>query len=471
MKKFRTIGLFIALITSVSLTHAQDDVQENLSDDTLQVNLSDARQYALEHNKELLNAKEDIALSEAEYQDAKARGLPQVDGNMNYTTNFNYEFELGMRGGGETSMPDINYALLDQGDQELLTGLQQMLAPSGPTTIVMEDQLNAQARVSQLIFSGQYWVGLETAKIAKQLAEKQVQQTQLDVKQRITNTYYLILISERSLEILNQNLSNLQDVLQHTKNMYKMGLLEKTDVDQIRMDVSRLKNSLESTRRNIRMNYNMLKIQLGVDQSKTVVLQDSLSSVLRKAENDLLRQSLQLDQNPSYQLVKTQQHMKEKQIDLQQWAWAPTISGYYSYTEKIMTTAFDLSPKHAAGITLSMPIYTGGSRQAKISKAKIELDKTKRQKALLRDKLNLQENQLTSDLKSALDNYQTQKENVEVAQSVYDDIYRKYKQGTVSSMDLTQANSNYLQAKSNYISSVLKLLQAKLSLEKLYGTL
>src|SRR6056297_1363701 len=244
MKKFRTIGLFIALITSVSLTHAQDDVQENLSDDTLQVNLSDARQYALEHNKELLNAKEDIALSEAEYQDAKARGLPQVDGNMNYTTNFNYEFELGMRGGGETSMPDINYALLDQGDQELLTGLQQMLAPSGPTTIVMEDQLNAQARVSQLIFSGQYWVGLETAKIAKQLAEKQVQQTQLDVKQRITNTYYLILISERSLEILNQNLSNLQDVLQHTKNMYKMGLLEKTDVDQIRMDVSRLKNSL-----------------------------------------------------------------------------------------------------------------------------------------------------------------------------------------------------------------------------------
>src|SRR6056297_3393024 len=169
MKKFRTIGLFIALITSVSLTHAQDDVQENLSDDTLQVNLSDAQQYALEHNKELLNAKEDIALSKAEYKKTRAQGLPQVKRNMDYTTNFNYEFELGVRGGGGTSMPDIDYTQLDQGDQEVLSAIEQMMEPSGPTTIVMEDQMNAQVQVSQLLFSGQYWVGLETAKIAKQL--------------------------------------------------------------------------------------------------------------------------------------------------------------------------------------------------------------------------------------------------------------------------------------------------------------
>ena len=462
MKRVIIIGLLF-LFTGGNMLMAQND--------TLTLNLSDAQQYALEHNKELLNAKEDIALSQAEYKNTRAQGLPQVQGNMDYTTNFNYEFELGVRGGGESSMPDIDYTQLDQGDQEVLSAIQQMMEPSEPTTIVMEDQMNAQVQVSQLLFSGQYWVGLETARIAKQLAEKQVKQTKLDVKERITNTYYLILISEKSLDILKQNLSNLQDVLKHTRNMYQTGLVEQTDVDQIRMDVSKLKNNLESTRRNIRMNYKMLKIQLGVDQGKTIELQDSLPGVLRKTEENLLGRDLNLDNNPSFQLMETQENMKEKQVDLQQWAWAPTLSGYYSYTEKIMTTAFDLSPNHAAGLTLSMPIYTGGSRQAKISKAKIELDKTKRQKSLLRDKLNLQENQLKSDLKSALDNYRTQKENVEVAESVYRSINKKYKQGAVSSMDLTQANSNYLQAKSNYISSVLKLLQAKLALQKLYGTL
>jgi outer membrane protein TolC len=89
----------------------------------------------------------------------------------------------------------------------------------------------------------------------------------------------------------------------------------------------------------------------------------------------------------------------------------------------------------------------------------------------LGDQLNLQENQLKFELRSALENYQTQKENVQVAQRVYDSYFNKYKQGMLSSLDLTQANSNYLQAENNYISSVLKLLQARLALEKLYNTL
>ncbi len=461
MNKIGIYGIVIFLSLS-TLSIAQTD--------TVTFNLSKAQEYALEHNKELLNAREDIAISEAEYKETRSQGLPQVSGSMDYTTNFNYEFELGVRGGG-VSMPDINFGLLDQGDQEVLSAIQQMMEPSGPSTIVMEDQMNAQVRVSQLIFSGQYWIGLETARIAEELARKQVKKTKLDVKQQVTNTYYLILISERSLDILQKNLSNLKEVLEHTRNMYQMGMVEQTDVDQIRMDVSKLKNSLESTRRNIRMNYKMLKIQLGLDQTQAIALQDSLSSVLSKAEGDLLGEELQLDNNPSFQMVRSREHLQKKQVDLQKWAYAPTISGYYSYTEKIMTTAFDLSPKHAAGITLSLPIYTGGSRQAKISKAQIELDKTQRQKALLKDKLKLQENQLKTDLKSALENYQTQKENVEVAENVYDNIYDKYKQGAVSSMDLTQANSNYLEAKSNYISSIIDLLQAKLALEKLYGTL
>jgi outer membrane protein TolC len=118
-----------------------------------------------------------------------------------------------------------------------------------------------------------------------------------------------------------------------------------------------------------------------------------------------------------------------------------------------------------------VPIYSGGSKKAKLDMAKIELEQTRRNKSLLQDQLTLQENQLKYDLRSALDNYHTQKENVDVAQSVYDNIFNKYKQGLVSSLDLTQANSNYLQAENNYISSMLKVLQAKLALEKLYNTL
>jgi len=460
----RVVFLGILLFaTTINVSMAQND--------TVSLNLREARQFALENNRDLLNAKEDIAVSEAEYKATRAEGLPQVDGTVDYTTNFNYEVEFDPSAGEKTSTPDIDPTLLDEGDREVLNAIQQMMAPSEPATILMEDQMNARVRVSQLIFSGQYWVGLETAKIAKELAKKQVDQTELEVKKQITNIYYLILISEKSLEILNENIANLKNVLEHTRNMARTGLVEETDVDQIRMSLSKLKNNRASTKRNIRVNYKMLKIQMGLDRNKNIVIRDSLSSVMDKTEDDLLVKNLELNNNPSFQLLESQEQMKEKQVDLKKWAYAPNLTGYYSYTEKIMTTGFDLSPNNAAGFTLSVPIFSSGSRKAKVNKAKIELDKTRRNKEKLEDQLKLQEDQLKYELKSALENYQTQKKNVKVAERVYNNTHNKYSQGLVSSMDLTQANNNYLEAKSNYVSSVLKLLQAKLNLEELYGTL
>ena len=438
--------------------------------DTLTLSLQEAQDYALSHNKQLLNAREDVAITEARYKETLSQGLPQVNGNMDYMTNFNYEVEFSF-GSGTTDPPDINDNLLDEGDQEILRFLTELMTPSGPSTITMEDQMNAQVRITQLIFSGQFWVGLEIAEVARGLSQKALEKTGVDVKEQVTHTYYLILVSEESLQIINRNLDNLKETLTHTRNMYEAGIVEKSDVDQIRMTVSLLRNTLEATRRNVQLSYNMMKIQLGLDRQRNIRLKDDLSSVIRQAEHDLLEAAFNPRDNLSYQVMDYQERMKKEMVDLEKWSYAPTISGFYSYTEKIMTTDFDLSPKNAAGFTLALPIYSGGLRKARVDQARIELDKTRRSKSLLEDQLALQENQLKFELRSAMDNFRTQKENVEVAQSVYDSYYNKFKQGLVSSLDLTQANNNYLQAENNYISSVLKLLQAKLALEKLYNTL
>jgi outer membrane protein TolC len=215
----------------------------------------------------------------------------------------------------------------------------------------------------------------------------------------------------------------------------------------------------------------MLRIQLGLERQKPIHLEDDLDYLLEKTQDNLVEEPMNPEVNLTWQLMDYQEKMQLEMVDLERWSYAPTLSGFYSYTEKIMTTDFDLSPKNAAGLTLSVPIYSGGYRKAKLDQAKVELDKVRRDKSLLEDQLNLQENQLKYELRSALENYLTQKENVEVAKSVYDSYYNKYKQGMASSLDLTQANNNYLQAENNYISSVLKLLQARLALQKLYNRL
>ncbi|SMO41216.1 Outer membrane protein TolC [Saccharicrinis carchari] len=409
----------------------------NAQEKQISLNLKQAQEYALQHNKNLMNAKSDLLIAAEDVREARSAGLPQAEGTMDYMTNFNYSFNFGP--GSE---------------------------------IVMEDQMNAKLQVSQLIFSGQYWVGLETAKIARRIAEKNIELSEMDVRENISNSYYLILVTKKLLQIVNENELNLQNMHEHTRNMFKMGLAERSDVDQISINLSEIVNTRKSMERNLQLNYNMLRLWLGVESEEEVVLTEKLDDIISQMEGrNLIDPNLDISDNPNYQIMLVQEDLGHKNIQMQRWAYAPTISGFYSYTEKIMKSDFDLSPKNVAGINLNIPLFSGLSRKAQLSKAKVEYDKIKRSTQLLEEQLTLQERQLIYEKNNAYENYITQKQNVEVSERVFQSMNNKYKQGQISSLELTQANSNYLQAENNYVSSVLQFLQSMLQLDKLYNNL
>ena len=165
--------------------------------------------------------------------------------------------------------------------------------------------------------------------------------------------------------------------------------------------------------------------------------------------------------------MKTQEEINKKLMALEKWNFAPTLAGYYNYNAKILTTGFDMTPNNMAGLTLAVPIFSSGMRKARVDQARIDYDMAQLNKSILEDQLNLQEKQYRYNLQSSLENYNTQSENVEVAQSVYDSYRRKFEQGMATSLELTQANSNYLNAESNYLSAIMEVMNAKLQLDNL----
>ena len=428
--------------------------------------LAQAREYALKNNKSLMNARDGMVSSRQKVKETIAQGLPQVEGSLNYMTYFNYEMNFSMGSGTE---PNINYSLLDLGDIEVLNAISQM---SSSEPIVMSDQLSGKLQLSQLIFSGQYLAGIKTAKIARKLSEQSVVASEQDVKENVTNTYCQILTSERTLKIINENIKNLNDILLHTTNMFNAGLAEQTDVDQLKITVNQLKNSQKALERMTQLSYNMLKFQLGVPPATSLILADSLTQLLDAANPQAaLTKDFNLSENINYQMMQSQVELSKKQVDIRKWAYAPTIAGYYNYTGKILKTDFDLNPSHLAGVTMSVPIWSSGVRRAQLAQSRISYDMAQRNLEIVKDQLDLQKTQLLYVYQNALENYETQKENVNVAGRVYQSIQNKYNHGAASSLDLTQANGNYLTAESNYYTSILTLLQAQTSLDKLYNKL
>jgi len=150
----------IAFCWLITKDHAQDSL--------LTLSLQQAKDFAIEHNLLIKNAKLNVAISDKKVWEAIAVGLPQADFSMDYTDFFDYEipFEFGMGDSPDPYVPDIT--LMDAGDFEILQLLESLFnQPSEPVTILMDNSASAKFQVSQLIFNGQYWIGMQTAKLAK----------------------------------------------------------------------------------------------------------------------------------------------------------------------------------------------------------------------------------------------------------------------------------------------------------------
>lgn len=409
--------------------------QTSASNEPQSLSLEQAINFAVEHNKELQSSALNIELRNKMVTEAISQGLPQINGTLGYSTNFGYAVSFG----------DGN--------------------------IKMEDQSNVSVAVSQLLFSGEWILGIQTSKIAKKIAAQQVDLTELDIKETVYNSYYTILVSERLMEIVKENLENMNKIQNHTENMYKAGTAEITDVDQIRITVGQLKNSLLAMQRTVDVNYNLLRLELGLQAGTPITLTDPIEKFLEDGNFlKLAVKQFDVNQNSQYQLMQSQEELQKKMVGLKKWAYAPTISGSYSYQYQLKKGGFMNIP-NSASITMNIPLFSGLQRKAQLDQEKITLEQTVLNKSLLEDQLNLQEEQYKFALRNALEDYNLQKENIQVAKKVLDNYQRKYNVGSVSSLDLTQANNNYLTAENNYTSACLTLLQAQTQLEKLYNEL
>ena len=81
--------------------------------------------------------------------------------------------------------------------------------------------------------------------------------------------------------------------------------------------------------------------------------------------------------------------------------------------------------------------------------------------------LNVQYRQLLYNLRSAVEKYEIQKQNVAVARRVFDNIAKKYEHGVASSLDVTNSGTNLIAAQSSYVQSLLEIINAQVSLEQL----
>ena len=404
--------------------------------------MEEAKSYALEYNRQVKNAALAVELAQKRVNESISAFLPQAEAAMDYSNYLGAEMEFKFN----EEMP--------------------------PTIIPFNPTSNLYATVSQMLFSGNFIVGLQMMRIYKEMSGTNYLRTEQSIKELTIQAYQNSLVSDLSIRIIEENLDNTMKILDNTRAMVLVGVAEKLDLDQFEVQLSTLENAMKSAERQRELAYNLLRYHLGVPVDTPLSLTDSLDYFLDNIDfTDILDQSFNIQNNLDYQVMQSQVKLSERQVSLKKMNFLPTLSGYYTYTSKILRSDFDISPKNVIGLNLSIPILSSGMRYSQVNQARIQHETTLNNKSLLEEQLLLQERQLRFNLASAYDQYLNRKNNVEVTLRIYDSYQFKYEQGVASSLDLATANNNYLQAESDYLTSIVALLNARLELQKLMNKL
>ena len=422
---------------------------QNISD--LKLSLKEAQDYAISNNKMMITSRLDVEASRIAVWETISNALPSVSATGSFTDNLKLMTTL---------LPGEFFGM-----------------PGEKIPVTFGSQFNTGASIAanMLIFNAPLYIGMQTTKLASKLSEKSLVKTELDTRQSVSSSYFLILVSERSLEILEENIADLKKTLNSTRAMLSAGMAEQTDVDQMAMNVTMVENSLSSMQRTIEMNYNLLRFQLGVAPETGIMLSETLEGLTDQINVEvLLSQEFNHEQNIDFQLIEGQERMSSLALKTQKASVLPTLAGFYNYGVNGMGDKISEQEwfrNSMVGLQLSVPIFASGQKYSQIRKARINLNKATTTKEMVTEQLLIQEKQLRFNLVNANLQYQSQKENIEVAKRVYASTENKYNQGMASSLELTQSNSLYLQAENNYISALMNLLQTKLELEKLHNNM
>lgn len=464
MTQLKILTLFAFSLGLITAQYAQNDSVYRFS-------LTEAQDFGIENYYQTKNAALDIEAAKKKVWETTAIGLPQVSGKIqgSYTPELTETVESFSSFGSLFDwMYGADQALYNLTSDPAFGNIPQPQAQEPVNPDDMKWSMNASLTVSQLLFSGSYIVGLQSAKVYKNISALNKIKTDQDVKEMIANSYYNVLIAEENKIILQQTYDNLGKTFAEMEAMQKQGLIEDTDVDQMELTVSNIKSSLDMITRLSDISINLLKTQLGININSKLELTDNLDMLTGNLSYEsLLTKEFNTDNNVTIALLENSVEAQKLLNKLDKAAFLPDLAAFYMYYNEFNENAFSFNPPHTLGVTMNIPIFSSGQRLSKVSQSKIEYLKAENTLEQVSQAMIVDFQNSKSALIAASEKYDTEKKNLELSKRIYDKTLIKFNNGMTSSLDLTQVQNQYFTSQTNYYGSLQELISAKNKLEKL----
>jgi outer membrane protein len=425
----------------------------------LKLSVAEAQTYALQNSRSVRTAKIDLQSADKKIWETISMGLPQLGLSANYqhqfvvpVLSFGSYFDPGLLPNGYITNTDIINAY----------------KPSPPVSLGVKDNTTFDFTLSQLIFSGEYIVGLQATKVFKEISVNSLAKTEEMTKETVAGTYFLVLVLGESQRVLSESLKSMDQTYNDLTKMNQQGFNEETDVDQIKISWSNLKRLITSIETQRDISLKLLKFQLGMALEQPLELTDSLPAIIKQGNIQYLSDMpFNVKNSVDYKIILNLESSSALFVKREQSKYLPTISAFYRRHEQTNQPSFNFAVKDLVGVGLNIPLFTSGMRSSKVSQAKFDLSKAKINTENAEQGLILEFETALSTYQTAFNNFTTNSESIVLSKKIYDKTLIKYREGVSTSFELSQNQSQFLTSETVYYNSILTLLNAKAKLDRI----
>ena len=421
------------------------------------LSLSEAVDYALENNLATKNARLELLISKATIKETFARGLPQINGAYNLDYN-----------------PKIPVVFLPNqppfGD------------PSNPSDVIparfgVSYSSGLGVTVSQMIFDGSFFVGLRASITLLELTNKDLKKAEIDVVENVKKAYFGVLVNQQRIRLAGANLSRIDTLLKETTALNEAGFVEKIDVSRVQVQRNNTFTQVQRSQTALEISKQILKLQMGIPIEYEVELVETLQDLSTK---EALVQLLGEEGSDRIEIEQVATQITLVGLDLKNNVsqYMPKInfignarrSGAGNELDRVFNKS-NWFGSSLVGVSMSVPIFDGFSKAARIQKNRVQLTQLENQRSFLKESFNSELYAAKANLRNDLNILEVQEANLQLATEVYQIARIKYKEGIGSNLEVVNADASLIEAEINYLGALYDGLISKINLEKALGVL
>lgn len=454
---------FLLLMVCPALCLGQDAATSDMT-----LSLDDCLRIALDENPTVKVADMEIKRMDYSRLETLSALLPQASFNGTYNRMLAKQvMYMNMDGFGGGAGGDEGSADAPEASKGRSSG--------GGIKVGLDNSYQVGFSATMPLIAPQLWASLKLSDSQILQAVEQSRASKLDLVNQVKNAYYAMMLAVDSRKVMQES----YDMAALTHEIYtkkhEAGAASDYEVLRTSVAMKNIEPQLMQADIAIKQARLQLAILMGMDTDRPFAIRGELSEYEGTMYADLLDISNDYASNSSLLLNEIQTHQLERALKVQQASLYPTLSVSANYNWTSMSNGsplrnFRWTPYSTAGLTLSVPLFTGGSRYSKIKQARLQVEEMKWQRENLERSVAMQVDLAIDNIKVNVEQIASCSESVKEAERAHDIQEQSFAIGATSYLDLRDSELALTQSRLTYIQAIYNYLVAQSELELLKGS-